>query len=75
MILINKNGVYSAVKTKLPHPAVTLPSKSKKKKNNYTMLETKMARPVQSAAALSVQLGNFHSIFPESSDVIPTPGP
>lgn len=39
------------------------------------MFETKMARPVQSAAALSVQLGNFHSIFPESSDVIPTPGP
>lgn len=39
------------------------------------MLETKMSRPVQSVAALSVQLGNFHSIFPESSDVITTPGP
>lgn len=39
------------------------------------MLETKMARSVQSAAALSVQLENFHSIFPESSDVIPTPEP
>lgn len=73
VILINKNGVYLAVKTKLPHPEVTLSSKSKKK--NYTMLETKMSRPVQSVVALSVQLGNFHSIFPESSDVITTPGP
>lgn len=72
MISINKNKVYFAVETKLPHPAVTLSSKTKKK---HTMLETKVARPVQSAEALSVQLGNFHSIFPESSDVIPTPGP
>lgn len=32
VILINKNGVYLAVKTKLPHPEVTLSSKSKKKK-------------------------------------------
>lgn len=33
MISINKNKVYFAVETKLPHPAVTLSSKTKKTHN------------------------------------------
>lgn len=33
VILINKNGVYFTVKTKLSHPAVSLSSKTKKKKS------------------------------------------